>query len=107
MALSERRLVACVSIKDMVVVETPDAVLVAHKDKTQDVKKIIDQLKRNNRIEGLTHRKVTRPWGWYDGVDNGEFFQVKRIVVNPGAALSLQMHHHRTDIGLLYAARPM
>jgi mannose-1-phosphate guanylyltransferase/mannose-6-phosphate isomerase len=97
LAISESRLVTCVGIKDIIVVETPDAVLVAHKDNTQNVKKIVDCLKRNNRIEGRTHRKVTRPWGWYDAVDNGENFQVKRIVVNPGAALSLQMHHHRAE----------
>ena len=97
LVLAKHRLVACVGVEDMVVVETPDAVLVAHMSKTQHVKKIVDNLKREGRPEGELHRKVFRPWGWYDGVDSGERFQVKRIVVKPGAALSLQMHHHRAE----------
>ncbi len=97
LALSERRLLACVGVSNLVVVETADAVLVAHKEQTQDVKKIVDQLKSMGRSEGLMHRKVFRPWGWYDSVDTGQRFQVKRIVVNAGAALSLQMHHHRAE----------
>lgn len=97
LTISSSRLVTCVGVDDMVVIETPDAVLVVHKDKTQDVKKIVDRLKAAGRSEGHLHRKVFRPWGWYDGVDFGERFQVKRIVVKPGAALSLQMHHHRTE----------
>ena len=95
MAVSEGRLVACVGLQDLIVVETADAVLVVHKSKTQDVKKIVDSLKQQNRSEGQIHRKVFRPWGWYDGVDSGERFQVKRIVVKPAGILSLQMHHHR------------
>ena len=78
-------------------VETPDAVLISHKDKTQAVKTIVDRLKSEGRSEGLLHRKVFRPWGSYDGVDGGDRFLVKRIVVNPGACLSLQMHHHRAE----------
>lgn len=97
LVMSEDRLVACVGVEDMVVVETPDAILVAHMSRTQDVKKIVDGLKHAGRPEGQLHRKVFRPWGWYDGVDAGERFQVKRIVVKPGAALSLQMHHHRAE----------
>lgn len=97
LVMSEDRLVACVGVEDMVVVETPDAVLVAHMSRTQDVKKIVDNLKREGRPEVQLHRKVFRPWGWYDGIDAGERFQVKRIVVKPGAALSLQMHHHRAE----------
>jgi mannose-1-phosphate guanylyltransferase / mannose-6-phosphate isomerase len=97
LALSEHRLVACVGMEDMVVIETPDAILVAHMNKTQHVKKIVDDLKREGRPESELHRKVFRPWGWYDGVDSGERFQVKRIVVKPGASLSLQMHHHRAE----------
>ncbi len=97
LVLSEHRLIACVGVKDMVVVETPDAILVAHMDETQHVKKVVDALKREGRSEGELHRKVFRPWGWYDGVDSGERFQVKRIVVKPGASLSLQMHHHRAE----------
>jgi len=97
LALSEGRLIACVGVSDLVVVETADAILVAHKDKTQDVKKIVDRLKQQGRSEGIIHRKVFRPWGWYDGVDAGDRFQVKRIVVKPGGTLSLQMHHHRAE----------
>ena len=71
--------------------------LVADKRKTQDVKKIVAELKAQKRPLAFTHRKVHRPWGWYDSIDNGERFQVKRIVVKPGAQLSLQMHHHRAE----------
>lgn len=97
LAFSGGRLVACVGVSDLIVVETADAVLVAHKTRTQDVKHIVDQLKRQNRPESQIHRKVFRPWGWYDGVDAGERFQVKRIVVKPKGILSLQMHHHRAE----------
>jgi mannose-1-phosphate guanylyltransferase / mannose-6-phosphate isomerase len=97
MAVSEGRLVACVGVDDLIVVETVDAILVAHKDKTQDVKTIVDRLKLQERPEAKIHRKVFRPWGWYDGVDAGPRFQVKRIVVKPGGILSLQMHHHRAE----------
>ena len=97
LALSDNRLIACVGVRDLVVVETPDAILVAHKDHTQDVKKIVDTLRQKGRTEGQIHRKVFRPWGWYDSVDAGTRFQVKRIVVKPGGTLSLQMHHHRAE----------
>lgn len=97
LAISEGRLIACVGVSDLVVVETADAILVVHKDKTQDVKKIVDILKQQGRPESSIHRKVHRPWGSYDGVDAGERFQVKRIVVKPGGILSLQMHHHRAE----------
>ena len=97
LALSEGRLIACVGVDGLIVVETADAVLVAHKDHTQNVKKIVDRLKQAGRSEGQIHRKVFRPWGSYDGVDAGPRFQVKRIIVNPGATLSLQMHHHRAE----------
>ena len=91
------RLVAGVGLKNIVVVETPDAVLVADKSRTQDVKKIVTRLKAEGRKLADTHRKIFRPWGSYDSIDLGERFQVKRIVVNPGAKLSLQMHHHRAE----------
>jgi mannose-1-phosphate guanylyltransferase / mannose-6-phosphate isomerase len=97
LAFSERRLVACVGVRDLVVVETDDAVLVVHHAATQDVKKVVDRLKADQRSVAQWHRKVYRPWGWYDGVDCGERFQVKRIGVKPGGALSLQMHHHRAE----------
>jgi mannose-1-phosphate guanylyltransferase/mannose-6-phosphate isomerase len=96
-ALSQYRLVACVGVSDLIVIETPDAVLVAHKDRAQDVKHVVEHLKAHNRHEHLVHRRVHRPWGSYEGVDAGERFQVKRLIVKPGAALSLQMHHHRAE----------
>ena len=97
LALSGGRLVACIGVEDLVVVETPDAILVSHKERTQEVKLIVDRLKTEGRSEGQLHRKVFRPWGSYDGVDAGERFLVKRIIVKPGACLSLQMHHHRAE----------
>jgi mannose-1-phosphate guanylyltransferase/mannose-6-phosphate isomerase len=91
------RLVSVVGLDDVVVVETPDAVLVASREKSQDVKNIVAQLGREQRGEQVLHRKVHRPWGWYDGIDQGPRHQVKRILVKPGASLSLQMHHHRAE----------
>ena len=91
------RLVAVVGLEDVVVVETADAILVTHKSRSQDVKKIVAALGHRNRGEHALHRKVHRPWGWYDSIDNGGRFQVKRIMVKPGASLSLQMHHHRAE----------
>ncbi|WP_092945079.1 mannose-1-phosphate guanylyltransferase/mannose-6-phosphate isomerase [Roseateles sp. YR242] len=91
------RLVSAVGLDNIVVVETPDAVLVADRSKSQDVKKIVNQLTASQRGEQNLHRKVHRPWGWYDSIDMGERFQVKRIMVKPGASLSLQMHHHRAE----------
>jgi mannose-1-phosphate guanylyltransferase/mannose-6-phosphate isomerase len=84
-------------VDDLVVVETPDAILISHKKKAQEVKQIVERLKSEGRQEGLLHRKVFRPWGSYDGVDIGERFLVKRIIVKPGASLSLQMHYHRAE----------
>lgn len=94
---SDNKLVATVGVDNLVVVDTPDAVLVANKDQVQDVKKIVEKLKLTNRSETTLHREVYRPWGKYDSVDMGERFQVKRITVNPGAKLSVQMHHHRAE----------
>ncbi|MFM0692647.1 mannose-6-phosphate isomerase type 2 [Paraburkholderia sp. GV068] len=96
-AHSEGRLIACVGTQDLVVVETADAILVADKSRVQDVKKIVGRIRSEGGIEAANHRKVHRPWGNYDSVDTGERFQVKRIVVKPGARLSLQMHHHRAE----------
>jgi mannose-1-phosphate guanylyltransferase/mannose-6-phosphate isomerase len=93
----ETRLVAAVGVENQVIVETPDAVLVASKDRVQDVKEIVNQLKAQGRREVSLHRQVHRPWGSYEGICDSERFQVKRIVVNPGASLSLQMHHHRAE----------
>ena len=91
------RLVSVVGLRDVVVVETPDAVLVADRERSQDVKKIVAQLGTARRDEQNLHRKVHRPWGWYDSIDHGPRHQVKRILVKPGASLSLQMHHHRAE----------
>ena len=92
-----QRLVALVGLDDVVVVETDDAVLVGKADRMQEVKDVVSRLKAEGRSEATWHRKVYRPWGAYDSIDNGERFQVKRITVNPGASLSLQMHHHRAE----------
>lgn len=94
---AESRMVAAIGLTDVVIVETADAVLVADKRSAQDVKKVVDYLKKNGRTEHEFHTRVFRPWGWYEGIDEGERFQVKRIAVKPGAALSLQMHHHRAE----------
>jgi mannose-1-phosphate guanylyltransferase/mannose-6-phosphate isomerase len=97
LVIAQHRLVACVGVEDLVVVETPDAVLVAAKDKAQAIGPMVAKLKAAGREECRQHRKVHRPWGTYDSIERGERFQVKRIVVNPGATLSLQMHHHRAE----------
>ena len=91
------RLVSVVGLSDVIVVETPDAVLVIDRSRSQDVKNIVARLHAEKRAEQTLHRKVHRPWGWYDSIDSGERFQVKRIMVKPGASLSLQMHHHRAE----------
>jgi mannose-1-phosphate guanylyltransferase/mannose-6-phosphate isomerase len=97
LAWGDGRLVALLGLQDVVVVDTADAVLVAHKDQVQDVKAIVADLKNAGRPQPTWHRQVYRPWGHYDSIDNGDRFQVKRITVKPGAALSLQMHHHRAE----------
>ncbi len=94
---AESRMVAVIGVKDLLVVETSDAVLVVDKNCAQDVKKVTDFLKKNSRREHEFHTRVFRPWGWYEGIDMGERFQVKRIMVKPGERLSLQRHHHRAE----------
>ncbi|MFN3581269.1 MAG: mannose-1-phosphate guanylyltransferase/mannose-6-phosphate isomerase [Pseudomonas sp.] len=94
---SSNKLVSVVGLKDVVVVETKDAVMVAHKNRVQDIKQTVNGLERQGRSEVSNHTLVYRPWGSYDSVDLGNRFQVKRITVNPGAHLSLQMHHHRAE----------
>jgi len=94
---SSGRLVSAVGVDNLIIVETADAVLVADRKNSQDVKHIVNQLEAQKREEKNLHRKVARPWGWYDSVDEGERFKVKRIQVKPGASLSLQMHHHRAE----------
>ncbi len=94
---AEKRLVATIGLKDVVVVDTPDATLVCGKDCAQDVKKVVDELKKGKSEEHLVHRTVHRPWGSYTVLEEGDRFKIKRIVVNPGAKLSYQMHHHRSE----------
>jgi mannose-1-phosphate guanylyltransferase/mannose-6-phosphate isomerase len=94
---TERRLIAALGLRDIVIVDTPDAVLVAPRERVQDVKQLVDRIKAAGRQEHMFHRKVYRPWGSYDSIDVGARFQVKRITVKPGAALSLQKHHHRAE----------
>lgn len=91
------RLVSLVGVENLIVVETPDAVMVADKTRSQEVKHIVTQLQKNKRDEHTLHRKVHRPWGWYDSIDEGGRFKVKRIQVKPKASLSLQKHHHRAE----------
>ncbi|MBY0499843.1 MAG: mannose-1-phosphate guanylyltransferase/mannose-6-phosphate isomerase [Nitrosomonas sp.] len=94
---AENRLVTVIGLDDIIVIETADAVLVMHKSKTQQLKDAIQHLELNQRKEHLEHLRIHRPWGWYEGIDKGERFQVKRIMVKPGEKLSLQMHHHRAE----------
>ncbi|MER2513797.1 mannose-1-phosphate guanylyltransferase/mannose-6-phosphate isomerase [Nitrosomonas ureae] len=94
---AENRLVTVIGLDDIIVIETADAVLVMHKSKTQQLKSAIQHLEFNQRKEHLEHLRIHRPWGWYEGIDKGERFQVKRIMVKPGEKLSLQMHHHRAE----------
>ena len=94
---TDRRLVAALGLEDVVIVDTPDAMLVASRSHVQNVKQLVDKIKSDGRQEHLFHRKVYRPWGSYDSIDVGDRFQVKRISVKPGAALSLQKHHHRAE----------
>jgi mannose-1-phosphate guanylyltransferase/mannose-6-phosphate isomerase len=94
---AEHRMVAALGVRDLVIVETDDAVLVADKSRSQEVKDVVETLARKARTEHVSHSRVYRPWGYYEGIDAGERFQVKRIMVKPGEALSLQMHHHRAE----------
>jgi len=94
---TSNRLVSVIGLSDLIVVDTQDAVLVTNKDHAQDVKNIVEKIKKNGRLESDQHRKTHRPWGYYDSIDRGEGFQVKRILVNPGEKLSLQKHSHRAE----------
>jgi mannose-1-phosphate guanylyltransferase/mannose-6-phosphate isomerase len=94
---AEDHLVVALGVENLIIVDTHDALLVAHRDHVQDIKAIVEQLAAENREEVLLHKRVCRPWGCYQGIDHSERFQVKRITVNPGAVLSLQMHHHRSE----------
>jgi len=94
---AEHRLVAAIGVRDLIIVETNDAILVADKARAQEVKEVVEHLDRQVRSEHISHRRVYRPWGYYESIDAGGRFQVKRIMVKPGEALSLQMHHHRAE----------
>jgi mannose-1-phosphate guanylyltransferase/mannose-6-phosphate isomerase len=94
---ANHRLVGTLGIRDLIIVETADAVLVADKNQVQDVKELVDRLKSGDRNEYVSHREVFRPWGSYESVEQGDRYQVKRIRVKPGERLSLQMHHHRAE----------
>ena len=94
---SPYRSVIALGTSDLVIVDTSDAILVASVDKVEQVKDVVETLKQDGKTQAVTHRKVVRPWGWYDSIDMGEHFQVKRIAVKSGASLSLQMHHHRAE----------
>jgi mannose-1-phosphate guanylyltransferase/mannose-6-phosphate isomerase len=91
------RPVVALGTNDLLIVDTPDAVLVVSSEKVEQVKDVVAQLKQEGKAQAVGHRRVARPWGWYDSIDMGERFQVKRIAVKPGASLSLQMHHHRAE----------
>jgi mannose-1-phosphate guanylyltransferase/mannose-1-phosphate guanylyltransferase/mannose-6-phosphate isomerase len=104
---SESRLVVALGVDDLVIVETADAVLVTRQECAQDVKLIVDLLKQNKRTEHINHQRMYRPWGWYEGIDAGERFQVKRIMVKPGGKLSLQMHHHRAEHWIVVSGTAM
>jgi len=97
MVHAEGKLTAALGVKDLIVVSTPDAVLVLPRSRAEDVKTLVAELKRKGRAEAVEHRRVHRPWGYYESIDGGERFQVKRIVVVPGGKLSLQRHHHRAE----------
>lgn len=94
---AQSRMVAAIGVTDLIIIETADAVLVADRKRAQDVKRVVEHLKAQGRSEHEFHTRVYRPWGWYEGIDAGERFQVKRIMVKPGEKLSLQMHHHRAE----------
>ncbi len=97
------RTVAALGVEDLLIVDTPDALLVAHSSQVEKVKDLVGVLNAQNSTQTVTHRKVARPWGWYDSVDSGDRFQVKRIGVKPGASLSLQKHHHRAEHWIVVA----
>jgi mannose-1-phosphate guanylyltransferase/mannose-6-phosphate isomerase len=102
---AEDRLVAALGVRDLVIVETDDAVLVAHRDRAQDVKQAVEHLKRSRREEHLSHRRVYRPWGYYDSIGEGAAYQVKRLTLKPGCRISLQRHHRRAEHWVVVAGR--
>ena len=105
LVFGDRRLVATLGVEDLIIVDTDDALLVADRSRSQDVREVVEDLKRANRTEHLSHRRVYRPWGYYEQVDAGERFQVKRLMVKPGAALSLQLHRKRAEHWVVVSGR--
>ncbi|MDG1163959.1 MAG: cupin domain-containing protein, partial [Porticoccaceae bacterium] len=102
---TDGKLVAAIGVDDLVIVSTKDVLVVAHKDSVQDVKAVAQQLKVESRTEWEHHREVYRPWGKYDEIDSGDRYQTKRITVKPGAKLSVQMHHHRSEHWVVVSGR--
>lgn len=94
---ADHHMVAAIGVDNLIITDTPDVTLIATQDKAQDVKNIVEFLQASGRCESIAHRKVYRPWGWYDSIESGEYFQVKRLYIKPGAKLSLQMHHKRAE----------
>jgi mannose-1-phosphate guanylyltransferase/mannose-6-phosphate isomerase len=105
LVFSDRRLVATLGVDDLIIVDSDDALLVADRSRSQDVKEVVEDLKRANRSEHLSHRRVYRPWGYYESIDAGDRFQVKRLMVKPGQALSLQLHHKRAEHWIVVSGR--
>ncbi|MCC6210589.1 MAG: cupin domain-containing protein, partial [Burkholderiales bacterium] len=105
LVFGDRRLVATLGVQGLIIVDTDDALLVADRSRSQDVREVVEDLKRANRSEHLSHTRVYRPWGYYESVDGGEGFQVKRLMVKPGAALSLQLHRKRAEHWVVVAGR--
>ena len=94
---ADHHIVAVIGVDNLIIIDTPDATLIATQDKAQEVKSIVESLQASGRCESSAHRKVYRPWGWYDSIESGVYFQVKRLHVKPSAKLSLQMHHKRAE----------
>jgi mannose-1-phosphate guanylyltransferase/mannose-6-phosphate isomerase len=94
---ADHHMVAAIGVDNLIIIDTPDATFIATQDRAQEVKSIVESLQASGRCESSAHRKVYRPWGWYDSIESGEYFQVKRLHVKPGAKLSLQMHHKRAE----------
>jgi mannose-1-phosphate guanylyltransferase/mannose-6-phosphate isomerase len=105
LVFGDRRLIATLGVEDLIIVDTDDALLVADRARSQDVREVVEDLKRANRSEHLSHRRVYRPWGYYESIDAGERFQVKRLMVKPGAALSLQLHRKRAEHWVVVSGR--
>jgi len=105
LVFADRRLVATLGVEGLIIVDSDDALLVADRSRSQDVREVVEDLKRANRSEHLSHTRVYRPWGYYEQVDEGERFQVKRLMVKPGAALSLQLHRKRAEHWVVVSGR--